>query len=137
MRRLLVCAALALSASACLDSTVPKLTPAPTDIVGVWTLTTVNGGGLPYTLATGTTAEIWENEVLTLNADGSMLQQGTLNYITSGVTTVDNYLSAGTFTVTGSNIAFSFGGGASSGTGSYSGDTLHMAAQGLALIYVR
>jgi hypothetical protein len=138
LMRFLLCAVLAVSVTACLDTTVPKLTPAPPDIVGDWTLTTVNGDSLPYTLGTTSgTTEIWQNEVLTLNADGSMVQEGNLSFVTAAGTTTNNYLAAGTFTVTGSNIAFSFGGGSSSGTGSYSGNTLNMSAQGLALVYVR
>ncbi len=138
MRMLLCCCALALSVTACVGSTQPKLTPAPPDIVGAWNLETVNGDSLPYTLGTsGGSTEIWLDEVLTLNADGSMLQQGDLKYVSSSGTTTDNYLGAGSFVVTGSTIAFTFGGGSSTGTGSYSGNTLNMSAQGLALVYLR
>ncbi|HVA58459.1 MAG: lipocalin family protein [Gemmatimonadaceae bacterium] len=139
MRTLLRCSAIALSLTACVASTAPThLSTPPADIVGTWSLKTVNGDSLPYTLSTtlGTT-EKWLDEALILNSDGSTVQQGDVSYTSGAAVNTQNYLSAGTFTVTGSNITFEFGGGGSSATGSYSGNTLHMTAQGMALVYLR
>jgi len=136
MRKLL-CGILAISLAACgaSDSTSPP----PLSVLGTWNLSRVNGDTLPYQLSNVTGyVQFWDNEQLALNSDGSEEQTGELKTVsTTGVVTVQDYLNAGSFSVSGSSIKFTFGGGASGGTGSYAGDTLHMTANGYALTYVK
>ena len=134
--RSLICCMLAVSLVACGGSN-STTAPPPPSVLGTWDLVTVNGDSLPFTLShAGGADQLWVDEALTLRSDGSFLLEGDLQENAGSQVSKSNYVEAGTFTVSGSAISLVYNGGASTGSGSYSGNTMHVSAQSYALVYV-
>ena len=81
----------------------------PTEITGTYTLRTVNGASLPFTLWTeaeaGFKREITGGSV-TLNANGTYSDAFAIRDTEDGVVTTDTETSSGTYVRTGNTIAF-------------------------------
>jgi hypothetical protein len=135
--RSLVCCVLAVCLAACRGSSGTTTPLPPPSVLGSWDLVTVNGDSLPFTLShAGGADQLWVDEVITLMSDGTFLLEGDLQENAGSQVSKSNYVEAGTYTVSGGNITTVYGGGTSTGTGSYSGNTMHLSAQGYALVYV-
>jgi hypothetical protein len=129
----LLLSALALAACGSDSSTAP----APT-IAGTWTLQTINGSALPFTIAQTATSKIEVlSDVITISGTGSFTQTTSLRSTTSGVATTQSVADAGTYVVNGSAVTLRFNSDGSTGTGSWSGDTITTTDGGFALVYKR
>jgi len=133
MRRLLPLIALAIAACSADSSTGPTGT-----IAGTWTLQTVNGFQLPFTIAqTGTDKEELLSDVFVISGDGSFTQMATVRTTTNGVATTQSATDAGSYTLSGTAITLHFNSDGSTGTGSWSGNTITTTDGGLALVFKR
>ena len=135
MRRLLA-VALVLAAACGGDSTT-----APTvqqQITGTWSLSTVNGSPVPFTVAqTGTNKVELVSDVFVIASTGSFTQTTTVRTTVNGVVTTQSAADAGSYTVNGTAITLHFNSDASTATASFSGNTFTTTDGGLALVYRR
>src|SRR5262245_21206057 len=135
MRRLLVLA-LSLVAACGGDSTTGP--PVQEQIAGTWTLSTVNGAPLPFTIAqTGTNKIEILSDVFVVVSTGSFTQTTTVRSTINGVVSTQSVADAGTYTVNGTAITLHFNSDGSTGTASWSGNTMTTTDGGIALVYLR
>ena len=135
MRRLLVLA-LSLVAACGGDSTTAP--PVQEQIAGTWTLSTVNGAPLPFTIAqTGTNKIEILSDVFVVVSTGSFTQTTTVRSTINGVVSTQSVADAGTYTVNGTAITLHFNSDGSTGTASWSGNTMTTTDGGIALVYLR
>lgn len=124
-------------ASACGDDSTGPGT-VQESVVGTWTLTSVNGSALPYTVEQSGANKIEVmSDVLTVGAGGAFTQLTTVRITQNGVVTTQSLPDAGTYTVSGTAVTFRFDSDGSSGTGTLNGKTLTVAAEGLSLVYAK
>jgi hypothetical protein len=112
----------------------------PTDpnasIAGAYTLRTVNGNNLPFTvLQVGADKAEVLNETITVSDAGTFTQQGTFRFTESGVVTTEGYADAGTYTRSGTAVTFVFLSDGSSGTGTVSGGVITVGFEGFSYVY--
>jgi hypothetical protein len=111
-----------------------------TAVAGSYSLKTVNGSPLPYTIiAQGTSKLEITADVITLTANGSssgsVSQLSTLRNTQNGQATTSTQTDAGTYTLNGSAISIKWSSDGSISTGSLSGNSMTITDQGLALVY--
>ena len=133
MRRMLaiVCTAATVLLAGC-DSEEATV---PTDnaFAGTWTLATVNGSPLPYTVQSTPKIELVGDQ-LVVSADGTFAVSTQLR-ITNGTTiTTQTVPDGGTYSVNGTAATFIFNGG-TTGAATVSGNTLTVAEPGVSLVY--
>jgi hypothetical protein len=122
---------LALAAAvACGDSST-----SPAEASGTYTLQSVNGSPLPFTLSEvdATKFEITSDQ-LALNDDGTWTEAGLIRTTQNGQVTTGTLLDAGTYTLTGTALTLvsnQFG----PSNGSLDNGTLTLAGEGLVLLY--
>jgi len=107
----------------------------PTDnaFAGTWTLATVNGSPLPYTVQSTPKIELVGDQ-LVVSADGTFAVSTQLR-ITNGTTiTTQTVPDGGTYSVNGTAATFIFNGG-TTGAATVSGNTLTVAEPGVSLVY--
>lgn len=123
----LLCVALA----ACSDSTGPG---AETH-VGVYTLRTVNGQGLPFTLAQVGSDKIEVTaERLTVNADGTFSGLTTYRVTEAGRVSIESDTWFGTYQLRGTNVTFTDSEGFT-GAGAYVDGVLTLSVEGFTFLY--
>lgn len=134
MRRFLAVMLLAAAVSCGGDKTTG---PTAATITGTWTLQSVNGSALPYTVAqTGANKVEVTADVLTI-ASSSFTQTTTVRSTINGQVTTQSVSDAGTYTLNGTAASFRFNSDGSTGTGSFSGSTLTVAEDGFAYVYTK
>jgi heat shock protein HslJ len=134
MRRL-VSLALALAVVAC-GSDDSSTTPTNSSVAGTWTLQTVNGAALPYTASPAPTkVEILSNTVTATSAGTwtSATQVRTTIGTQAPVTATQN--DAGTYTLSGNNVAINSTANGAIGTGTISGNTLTLTQAAGVFVY--
>lgn len=105
-------------------------------IAGAYTLRTVNGGGLPFTLAqVGADKLELLNETVVLSEGGTFTQQGSFRITEAGVVSTEFYADAGAYTRSGTAVTFVFNSDGSSGTGTVASGTITVAFEGFSLVY--
>ena len=110
--------------------------PTPASVSGTWRLQTVNGSVLPYLLVQFETDKVeLTSEVLTVAASGSFTQLTQLTTTQSGQVSTESLTDAGTYTLNGTALTFTFDSDGSTGTGSLSGNTLTVAGGGFAMVF--
>ena len=110
--------------------------PTPASLAGTWRLQTVNGSGLPFVVAQlGTDKVELTSDVLTVAASGSFTQMTQIRVTQSGQVSTESVPDAGSYTLNGTAVSFTFDSDGSTGTGSLSGNALTVAASGFALVY--
>ena len=134
MRRLLLaCASIALIGCGGSDSTAPVASAA-----GTWNLQTVNGGGLPATLAvnstTGDKFEVLDDQYV-LNSDGTFTEAFTTRETSNGQVTTTPDTDSGTWSQQGTQVNIVFAGGGL--TGKISNNTITFSSQVGPLVYSR
>src|SRR5262245_42183221 len=135
MRRLLV-VALSLIAACGGDSTTGPTVQE--QIAGTWTLSTVNGAPLPFIIAqSGANKLELLSDVFVVASTGSFTQTSTVRSTISGVVSTQSVADAGTYTVNGTAITLHFNSDGSTGTASWSGNTMTTTDAGVALVYRR
>lgn len=110
--------------------------PTPASVAGTWRLQTVNGSVLPFLLVEfGTDKVELTSDVLIVAASGSFAQMKQLTTTQSGQVSTDDLTDAGTYTLNGTAVTFTFDSDSSTGTGSLSGNTLTVAGGSFAMVY--
>ena len=134
MRRLFAFA-LVFAAIACGSDNTTSV-PTNASVAGTWTLQTVNGGALPATLSPAPTKlEILSNSV-TATSNGtwtSTAQLRTTIGTQAPVTATQN--DAGTYTLSGNNVAINSTANGAVGAGSISGNTLTLTQAAGVFVY--
>lgn len=104
-------------------------------VIGSYTLRTINGSDLPYTIQRiGADSTQVLNETLVLATGGIFSITGASRVTASGVTTTESYSLDGTYTVDTRDLILTFSdGGRESGT--VSGGTVTLASSGFTLVY--
>jgi hypothetical protein len=130
--RNLALAALILAASCGGDSTAPTTV----SVAGTWNLQTINGTALPYVLEqTGADKTEITSDVFNVASTGSFTQTTTVRFTQNGAVTTQSVADAGSYTVSGTAVNFTFNSDGSTGTGSLSGNTLTVTSSGFAFVY--
>ena len=134
MRRLIPLVALAVAVACGSDSTTQ---PTMTSVAGTWTLQSVNGGPLPFTLTqTGSDKLELLSDVVTANSNGTYTEVAQFRTTINGQATTNTETDAGTFTLNGTAVNLS-----SPQTGStngvLSGNTLTLTETGYAWVFVK
>jgi hypothetical protein len=138
MRRLAATVLLIAAATlpACGDSTGPGLglgTP-----TGTYTLRTVNGSQLPFTLEASSTATVvLVGDVLTLQDGGRLTESFTLRITQNSATTTETGTASGVWTVTGTAVTLTFDDEGPILSGTLSGGVMTIVDSGLSLVYRR
>jgi hypothetical protein len=129
----LICAAV-LAAGCGSDSTAPKAS-----IAGTWSLQTINGTPLPFTIqAQGANKEEVTADIVTLTNDGSFTELASLRFTINGAVTTQSVPDAGRYTLNGTAVVVTFNSDGTSATGSWDGsNTITIADQGFAEVYRR
>ena len=135
MRRLLVSLALVATTFGCTSDS--PVTPPISEIVGSYSLASVNGSALPFTYAvSGADKAEALDDVITLHEDGRWSEVWHDRYTMNGVVTVEEMTDEGGFTRVGSRITLSssFGGTL---VADISDNKIMMSGNGFSLIYSR
>src|SRR5512146_3171833 len=99
MRRLIPLVALAVAVACGSDSTTQ---PTVASLAGTWTLQSVNGSPLPFTVTqTGTDKVELLSDVVTASANGTYTEAVQFRTTLNGQSTTDTESDAGTFTLNG------------------------------------
>jgi hypothetical protein len=122
LRNLAAAFTLATAAIACGgdDSTGPS-----TSIAGTYTLRTVNGGNLPYTLI-----QIGQDKLeiiagaISLNADNTFSDRITIRTTEGGIPDEEEFIAVGTYTVNGNTVTLTESGSGDRYSLAHSGNTL-------------
>ena len=135
MRRIFVaCALTALLAACGSDST----SPASADITGTYTLKTVNGSPLPFTLQSGTTVVSLTSDVIIVSSNGTWSESGIYQQTVNGQTTSGTGSDGGTWTRAGTSVTLTSAQGADGTyTGSYSTNTLTLSNSGFVSVFTK
>jgi lipocalin-like protein len=135
MRRL-VCFALVFAALACGgDDTT---TPTQASVAGTWTLQTINGSPLPFTLATSPAKIELLSSVVNVTANGTWTSTTTNRTTFNGQATTTTSTDAGTYTLSGNNVAIlSNTAGSTAQAGAVNGNTLTLSQQGFVFVYTK
>jgi len=102
---------------ACNDSTSPENT-----VTGTWTLQTVEGKPLPYTLPG--TSEVVTAESFTLLASGRFTTTTTFRVIVGGNATTESIPDSGSYVANGATVTFTYASDGSHDTGTVNGNTM-------------
>ena len=122
-------------AAACGGSDAPTQ-PTSASVAGTWKLQTVNGSALPYVAAqVGADKVELMSDVITAVASGSFTQMTQIRVTQSGQVSTQSIPDAGSYTLNGSAVTFTFNSDGSTGTGSLSGNTLTVTEDGFAFVY--
>jgi hypothetical protein len=126
---------LAVTLAACGDSTGPGLGLAtPT---GTYTLHTVNGNPLPYTVDEGDGFTlVIVSDAFTLQNGGRFSESFTLRVTENGITTTESGSGTGVWTITGTAITLTFDDGPAV-SGTLSGGVMTLVDSGVSLVYRR
>jgi hypothetical protein len=112
--------------------------PTSASVTGTWRLQTVNGTALPFVAAQiGSDKVELTSDVLTAVQSGSFTRMTQIRVTQNGQASTQSISDAGSYTLSGTAVTFTFDGDGSSGTGSISGNTLTVAEDGFAYIYKR
>ena len=134
MRRLIPVVALAVAVACGSDSTTQ---PTAASVAGTWSLQTVNGSPLPFTLTqTGTDKLELLSDVVTAQPNGTYTEVVQFRTTVGGQTTTSSNTDSGTFTINGTAVVLSSAQTGST-TGQLSGNTLTLADQGYVWVFVK
>lgn len=134
MRKWFAILLLALTAS-CGDNN--STNPATASVAGTYTLRTINGTALPFTLfGSGANKVEITSDVVVLNEGGTWTETGNVRTTTNGQATNESSTDSGTYTRNGTAITLT---SAASGSlsGTVSNGTLTLTDQGLSAVYTR
>src|SRR5262245_11718849 len=135
MRRLLAAVALSFAVACGGDSSTA---PPAEQLAGTWTLQTVNGAPLPFVIAqSGTNTLEVLSDVFVIASTGTFTQTTTFRSTVNGVVTTDSIPDTGSYTQSGTTLSLHFNGDGSSGTASWSGNTLTASTGGITAVYKR
>jgi len=133
--RALPALALVVALAACGDKSTnePLLT---TNIAGTWSLTSINGVPLPYTItnAGGSKIEL-TGDVFTVATGGRFTQVTSIRTTTNGTSSTQNTPASGPYSISGNAITFIFDSDGMTGTAALSGATMTVTGNGIVAVY--
>jgi hypothetical protein len=133
MRRL-VCLALAFAALACGDDETTA--PTQASVAGTWTLQTVNGSPLPFTIATSPAKLEVLSYVVNVSANGTWTSSQQIRTTFGTTVTTNTNTDGGTYTLSGNNVAIiSNTAGSTVQTGVINGNTLTLTQSGFIFVF--
>lgn len=133
MRRLLSLA-LALAIVGCGSDSSSE--PTNASVAGTWTLQSVNGSQLPFTLSNvGSTKIELVSSVVNVTSAGTWTSTSQTRTTINGQATTSTGTQAGTYTLSGSAVAIRSTDGTTVQAGTVSGNTLTLAQTGLVFVY--
>jgi hypothetical protein len=133
IRRSFLLLLISLVALSCSDSTSPDR-----GVVGTWRLQTVDGKSLPFTLVEPGVDKLEVTaETITLLASGRVTMVTTFRITDGGSVSSESVPDAGTYTVVGSTVTFTFDSDGSTPTATVNGDTMTLGDIGLTFVYLR
>jgi hypothetical protein len=110
--------------------------PTMASIAGTWNLQTVNGSPLPFTVAQSGADKIEVlGDAITVTATATFTQLTQVRVTQGGQATTQSVADAGSYTLSGKTVTFTFNSDGSSGTGTLNGTTLTVTDSGIALVY--
>lgn len=111
------------------DSTAPALT-----LDGAFALSSVDGAALPFTLVDGDPKlELLGDELSFLG--GNFTQHSSFRYTEAGVSSMEDNVELGTYTLSGSTLVFRFASDNSTASATLSGGTITVHVDGHAFVY--
>lgn len=135
MRRLLSLAVI-LAAVAC--GSDDSTTPTQTSVAGTWTLQTINGSPLPFTVATSPAKIEWLSSVVNVTSNGTWTSSLQVRTTVNGQASTTTSTDAGTYTLSGNNVAIlSSSPGSTAQAGTINGNTLTVSQQGFVFVYTK
>ncbi len=121
------------AAAACGDSS----TGISGSVAGTYTLRSINGSGLPYTvIASGSNKIEVIDDVMTLNTNGTYSETGHTRTTTNGSSTTDTGTDTGTYTTAGTSITLRSTDGTTT-VGTVNAGTLTIVDQGLSAVFTQ
>ena len=133
MRRLLSLA-LALAIVGCGSDSSSE--PTNASVAGTWTLQSVNGSQLPFTLSNvGSTKIELVSSVVNVTSAGTWTSTSQTRTTINGQATTSTGTQAGTYTLSGSAVAIRSTDGTTVQAGTVNGNTLTLAQTGLVFVY--
>lgn len=136
MRRLIPLVALAVAVACGSDSTTQ---PTVASLAGTWTLQTVNGNPLPFTISQTATDKVeLLSDVVTASANGTYSENLQIRETLNGVSQTFTSADTGTFTVNGTAVTLtSTQVGSTSGALSNNNHTLTLTEQGFVWVFAK
>lgn len=136
LRRLIPLVALAVAVGCGSDSST---SPTFATLAGTWSLQTVNGSPLPFTISQSLNdKEELMSDIVTASSTGTYTEVLQIRETLNGQTTVTNVPDAGTFTINGSAITLSSSqSGSITGTLSNNNNTFTAAESGYVYVFTR
>ena len=134
MRRL-VSLALVLAVAGCGSDS--STTPTNSSVAGTWTLQSVNGSPLPFTLSASPAKIELLSDVVVATSNGTWTStQQTRTTIGTGTPTTSTATDGGTYTLSGNNVSIlSSSAGSTAQAGTINGNTLTLSQSGLTFIF--
>jgi hypothetical protein len=107
-------------------------------VSGAWSLTTVNGAPLPFTVRSANPKVEVVSDQITWLPDGTFAETGTARFTdTTGVATTSPYTDSGAWTLNGATITVRYASDGASLSGPVSGNSLTIAGFGLSQVYAK
>lgn len=132
MRRLIPLVALAVAVACGSDSTTQ---PTFASLAGTWTLQSVNGSPLPFTISqSGTDKEELLSDVITASPNGTYTEVAQFRTTINGQSTVSTENDTGTFTLNGTAITVT-GNLTGVNNGAVSGNTITLTEEGFVWVF--
>lgn len=133
MRRLLLICAI-VGGIACGDSTSPGMAA----VAGTWSLQSVNGSPLPYTISQGSlsTTQI-ASGTLVVSRSGTFTDTTTVATTANGEQSTSAEADSGSYSLNGAVVSFAFVTDGLTGTGLLNGDSVTVALSGYSLLYTK
>jgi hypothetical protein len=121
------------TAIACGDSTAPTAS-----VAGTWSLVSVNGTPLPYTLSQGDlgSTQITSGKLVVSRA-WTFTDSTTVTSTFNGQKSMATAADSGSYLLSGNSVKFVFAADAVTGTGLLSGDSVTVALRGFSLVYTK
>ena len=133
--RSLIAACVLFIAASCGGDDAPTA-PTMASIAGTWNLQTVNGSALPFTVAQSGSDKIEVlGDAITVTASATFTQLTQVRVTQGGQVSTQSVPDAGSYTLNGKTVTFTFNSDGSTGTGTLSGNTLTVAESGISLVY--
>jgi len=109
--------------------------PSNASVAGTWTLQTVNGSPLPFTLASSPAKLELLSYVVTVTSNGTWTSAQSIRTTFNGQATTATTTDAGTYTLSGNAVAIQSSSSTTVLAGTVSGNTLTLAQPGLTFVF--
>ena len=134
MRRLITALALAAVAACGGDNAT---NPASGSIAGTYTLRTVNGSQLPFTVQSGTNSVTLTGDVITIADGGSWSETFAYTQTINGTTTNQTGTDGGSWSRAGTSVSLDSDGGYNAYTGTFTGNSLNLTDGTLTQVFTK